>query len=141
MRRLLATLLLLGVCSGTFVAPASASDGALALDKTTADRIDGIVRTEMARQRVAGASIAIGRNGNIVYARGYEYADIARKKLVDQETVFGIGSITKQFTAALVMLFVQDGKIALDVPVATYLPSIPHAAEVTVRQLLNQTSG
>jgi len=141
MRRVLAALPLLAICSGAFAAPVKAADAVVALPRPTVDTIDGIVRFEMTRQGAIGASIAVGRNRNIVYARGYGYADTAKKRPVDTTTAFCIGSITEEFTAALVMLSVQNGKVALDAPVATYLPTIPHAADVTVRQLLNQTSG
>jgi CubicO group peptidase (beta-lactamase class C family) len=60
---------------------------------------------------------------------------------VTNDTVFAIGSITKQFTAAGVMLLVQRGLVSLDAPLSRYLPDIPHAREITVRELLDQTTG
>ena len=75
----------------------------------------------------------------MVYASGFGVRD--RGKAVDENTVFAIRSITKQFTATCVMLLVQDGRVRLDSPIERYLPGAPHAHEVTVRDLLDQTSG
>jgi len=104
-------------------------------------RVNAIVKSAMAAQHLAGVEIAIGRNGRVLFTRGYGLRDRARNLPVTAATVFPIGSITKQFTATAVMLLVQQGKVNLDAKVALYLPSAPHASEITVRELADQTSG
>jgi CubicO group peptidase (beta-lactamase class C family) len=107
-----------------------------------ADTIDDIVRAEMERQNVPGLSLAIVRNGRIVKEKGYGVANVEHDVPVSTQTVFQSGSIGKQFTAALAMLLVQDGKLALDEPISKYLPQAPAAwRRITIRHLLTHTSG
>ena len=95
----------------------------------------------MSAAHVAGATVAIVRGGTTVYARGYGLRDVAKSLPADAQTRYEIGSITKQFTAAAILQLKEAGKIDLDATVATYLPSMSHAKEITVRQLLTHTSG
>ncbi len=88
-----------------------------------------------------GIAVAVVHNGKIVTAQGFGYADIAAKRAVTPDTRFAIGSVTKQFTAAAIMLLVHDGKLRLDDTLATYVPRLPNAKAITLRMLLNQTSG
>jgi D-alanyl-D-alanine carboxypeptidase len=104
-------------------------------------RIDAAVNAALAQQHIVGAEVGVGRDGSVLYKKGYGYRNLAKKLPVTANTLFPIGSITKQFTAACIMLLVQDGKVDLDAKVARYLPDAPHGDEVTVRQLLDQTSG
>jgi D-alanyl-D-alanine carboxypeptidase len=107
-----------------------------------ADTIDDIVRAEMERQNVPGLSLAIVRNGKIVKEKGYGVANVEHDVPVSAQTVFQSGSVGKQFVAALVMLMVQDGKLALDEPISRYLPQAPAAwNKITIRHLLTHTSG
>ncbi len=116
--------------------PAPTSDGLSAQQNAA---IAAIAHRAMVKRRIPGMAIGIGHQGKIFYASGFGVRD--RGKAVDENTVFAIGSITKQFTAACVMLLVQDGRVRLDSPIERYLPGAPHAHEVTVRELLDQTSG
>ena len=88
-----------------------------------------------------GAAVVISEHGKIVYQGTSGMADIAAKRPITPATVFRIGSITKQFSAAVVLQLVAEGKIKLDDPLARYLPDYPNASAITVRQLLNHTSG
>jgi D-alanyl-D-alanine carboxypeptidase len=108
---------------------------------TFGPKVDAVVEQSMKVQSVPGVSIAIARDGVIEYARGYGYADTAEQKPVDPATYFEIGSITKQFTTAAIALLVRDGKLQFDQRVSTILPDAPHAAEITIRQLMTHTSG
>ncbi len=114
---------------------------AAALSTNQTSAIGTIVRGAMATQHLTGVEIGVGRNGTLLYSQGYGLRNRAKQLPVTPDTVFEIGSITKQFTAAGVMLQVQRGRVALDAPVARYLPDVPHAKEITVRELLDQTSG
>lgn len=109
-----------------------------------ADAIDRFVQAQLARHHVPGLALAVVRDGRVVRAQGYGLADIERGVRVTPETVFEIGSITKQFTAVALMLLVEQGKLALDDPIASRiapLPNFPTAWQgVTLRQLLTHTS-
>jgi len=111
-------------------------------DDTLSAAVDDVVRASMQEERVPGVSIAIVREGNIIKATGYGVANLELNVPVTPQSVFEIGSISKQFTAAAVMLLVEDGKIALDDPITKYFPQTAQDWNaVTIRQLLTHTSG
>ena len=116
--------------------------GLLFIGSADADQVDDVVRAEMARQHIPGVSISVVKGGRIVKEKGYGIANVEHQVAVTPVTVFQSASVGKQFTAALTMLLVEDGKINLDAPVSTYLPSVPDTwAKITVRHLLTHTSG
>jgi CubicO group peptidase (beta-lactamase class C family) len=88
-----------------------------------------------------GASVVISEGGRIVYQGNRGVADVATKRPITADTVFRIGSITKQFSAAVVLQLAAEGKLKLSDPLAKYLPAYPNASAITVQQLLNHTSG
>ena len=89
-----------------------------------------------------GAAVIVTEGGKPVYERGRGLADIAAKRPVTPDTVFRIGSITKQFSAAIVLQLAAEGKLSLDDPLSKFFPDWPQpSASATVRQLLNHTSG
>jgi CubicO group peptidase (beta-lactamase class C family) len=105
-------------------------------------RIDEFVRAEMQRQHVPGVAIGVVRNGAVLKAQGYGFANVEHEVPVGPETVFESGSLGKQFTAAAVMLQVEDGKLSLSDPITKFFPDAPEAwRSVTVRNLLSHTSG
>jgi CubicO group peptidase (beta-lactamase class C family) len=107
-----------------------------------ADQIDRYVETQLQRQHIPGLSLVVIRDGRVVKMRGYGLADLELKVPATPDTVFEIGSITKQFTAAAIMLLVERGQIDLSDQAGQYLPQLPDAWKaVTIRQLLNHTSG
>jgi D-alanyl-D-alanine carboxypeptidase len=133
-------LLTLAACAfGAAAAPAAACTGTLPAQRVTA--IGAIAQRALAEQHVAGMSIGVGRNGHVLFACGYGLRDREHRLPADAATVYPVGSITKQFTAAVVMQLAAAGKIDIDARLATYLPRAPHARELTVRELLDQTSG
>lgn len=92
--------------------------------------------------KTVGLSIGIARGDALIFAQGFGLANQELNVPVTTDTVFRIGSITKEFTAAAVLLLVEDGRIDLDTPIRTYLPTYPEAGGgVTVRHLLHHTSG
>jgi D-alanyl-D-alanine carboxypeptidase len=111
------------------------------LSAAVRSKIDSDVRARLSAAHVPGATIAIVQGGAIVYTRGYGLRDVARSLPADARTRYEIGSITKQFTAAAILQLKEAGKLDLDVTIATYLPSVSHAKEITIRQLLTHTSG
>jgi CubicO group peptidase (beta-lactamase class C family) len=106
------------------------------------DSIDRFVREFIARHRIPSAAIAVVHNGRVVKSAGYGQASLELPAVATDSTVYEIGSITKQFTAEVVMLLASEGKIDLAAPIATYLDGLPDAwARITVRHLLTHTSG
>src|SRR5208337_2389598 len=89
-----------------------------------------------------GCSLAVIRNGDIIYKRGYGMADLDHGIPNTPTTVFHIASTSKQFTAAAIVLLAQEGKLSFDDPIRKYLPEIPDfGTPITIRHLLHHTSG
>lgn len=88
-----------------------------------------------------GVAITMTRAGNVIYSAARGYANLETMTPVTPETVFHIGSVTKQFTGAAIALLEQDGKLGFDDRLARFLPELPRAADITLRQMLNHTAG
>jgi CubicO group peptidase (beta-lactamase class C family) len=86
-------------------------------------------------------SVAVVQDGRLVYAQAFGYADVAKSRAADTATRYAVGSVSKQFTAAALLLLEEQGKLSLDDKVAKYFPDLTRANEVTIRQLLSHTSG
>jgi D-alanyl-D-alanine carboxypeptidase len=108
-----------------------------------ADGIDDIVNAAMKKRQIPGLSLAVIQDGKIVKAAGYGMANLELNVAASKDTVYEIGSISKQFASEAVMLLVEDGKIGLDDPIDKYLPAnAPDSWKaITVRQMLNHTAG
>lgn len=104
-------------------------------------RIDAVTKQEIESGQVAGAAIAVLKDGRLIFAKGYGRSNLELETPVTTKTVFRIGSLTKQFTAAGVLLLAEQGKVKIDDKLSRYLPEFPRANEVTLRDLLNHTSG
>jgi CubicO group peptidase (beta-lactamase class C family) len=111
--------------------------------------IDTYIETKMQELRIPGLALGIVQGDQIVHLQGFGIADPSGRAVTAQMP-FNIGSTTKSFTALAIMQLVEVGKIELDAPVQRYLPwfrvadtdgGLPDAAQITVRHLLNQTSG
>ena len=103
--------------------------------------VDGLVVAKMKAQGLPGMSIEIAKQGTVIYSQGYGYADLGSCRTVQAATEFQIGSVTKQFTAAAILQMEKAGVVNLDAPVAQYLLGYAFDPRITVRMLLNQTSG
>jgi CubicO group peptidase (beta-lactamase class C family) len=101
--------------------------------------ITSILTQAMAKQKIPGMVVALAVAGHPIYERAF--GDRASGKPADISTIFPIGSITKQFTAACVMWLSEKHRLDLDSPVSRYAASVPHGDEITVRELLDQTTG
>jgi D-alanyl-D-alanine carboxypeptidase len=89
-----------------------------------------------------GAAVIVTRGGQVIYSAGRGLADVGTRRPITPDSVFRYGSITKQFTAAIVLQLVAEGRISLDDPLSRFFPDYPQpGAAATVRQLLNHTSG
>lgn len=86
-------------------------------------------------------AVAIGRKGRLVFSKAYGFANLETKAAATSATIFRIGSLTKQFTAAALLKLAGMGRVSLDDSLAKYFPDFPRAGDVTLRQLANQTAG
>lgn len=130
-----ALLLAVGTSSGV-VAQDALWGGALV------SKIDSLAAAALAEGPVASLAIAVKKGDDLLLARGYGYADVENDVRATAETVYRIGSITKQFTASSIMQLVEEGRIDLDHLMTEYLPDFPmQGHEVTIRHLLTHTSG
>ncbi len=115
---------------------------AIAPAQAHADAIQDIAQAELARSGAPGMALAVVRDGRVVRVEGFGEANIEQGVRVHPDTVFKTGATGMPFTAALMMLLVEDGKVALDAPVSQYLPGTPDKwAGVTIRNLIENTSG
>jgi D-alanyl-D-alanine carboxypeptidase len=110
-------------------------------DARLAGQIDSITSAGLASSGVPSASVAVVRHGEIVYAHAYGSAKLAPSVAATPDMRYGIGSISKQLTAATVLLLQQDGKLSLDDHVSRFVPGLTRGNEVTIRELLSHTSG
>ena len=107
-----------------------------------ADKVDDYVKAEMQKQRIPGLSLAVVKEGKVIKAEGYGLANAEHNVPAKPETVYKIGSVSKQFIATGIMLLVQEGKIGLDDKVGKYLDGTPESwSGITIRHLLTHTSG
>ncbi|HKF69544.1 MAG TPA: serine hydrolase domain-containing protein, partial [Vicinamibacterales bacterium] len=103
--------------------------------------VDKAATDVLATTGAPSASIAVVRDGRIAYVHAYGLATIEPSSPATTNMRYSIGSISKQFTAAAVLLLAEDGKLSLDDKVAKWLPDLTRSNEVTLRQLLSMTSG
>jgi CubicO group peptidase (beta-lactamase class C family) len=108
----------------------------------TIDKIGAAVMEGIDQKTVASIAVGIVKDGNLVLARGYGFADLENDVPATAESVYRLGSITKQFTALAIMQLAEQGKLTVDDELTKFLPDYPTAGhKVTVHQLLNHTSG
>ena len=106
------------------------------------NKIDDALREELTKRHIAGASVAVVRNGQVILAKGYGSANIEKSVPAMPKTIYQIGSTTKPFTAMAIMMLVENGSISLGEKAAKYLAKLPaQYGEITIRQLLTHTSG
>lgn len=124
----------IGLCLMAFV---SAS-----LGQSSGDTVDQYIQGEMSKRQIPGLALLVVRDSQIIKQKGYGFANLELQVPVKPETVFQSGSMGKQFTAAAVMMLVEEGKIGLDDPLTKYFPDGPAAwKQVKVRHLLSHTGG
>lgn len=109
--------------------------------ETLVQRIDADVWTILHRTETPGATILAVKDGRILYRHAYGFRTLDPRLPASTGTQYEIGSIAKQFTAAAILQLQAAHKLDIDARVSTYLPDAPHAAEITLRQLLTHASG
>ncbi len=140
-RLLACTVLILPSLTGA-TAPAQTVD---TIDPALEARIDLIAAQVMEQRGVPSASVAVVQHGKLVYTHAYGLARLATGTqpalAATPDMRYSIGSISKQFTAAAILLLQEQGKLSLDDAVGKYIPGLTRGDEVTIRQILSHTSG
>ena len=126
------TLFLLTFCAGSLFGQASAER-----DRKLSEKIGAALKESGA----PSVSVAVVENGKVAYANAFGKANVAAGRDADIHTRYAVGSISKQFTAAAILLMQEQGKLSLDDKVSKYFPDLTRADEVSIRQLLSHTSG
>jgi len=144
-RRALVAILLVG---GWLSAVVAAGGQAPALAPDLRGRLDAMAAAELAKDGIGGATVGVIAGGALVWAKGYGVADIEAKTPATADTVYRIGSVTKPFTALMLLQLVEAGRVRLSDPVEKYLPEInriegraPGTPPVTLVELATMTSG
>lgn len=104
------------------------------------------VESFMEREKVPGIAVAISRDGDVLYQKGFGVRDLETREPVTPETIFGVASVTKSFTAVAIMQLAAEGKLSLEDPVIEHIPAFrlsngADASRVQIRHLLSHTTG
>src|SRR5689334_12844114 len=111
---------------------------------------DQVISNLMQKYDIPGGAVAVVHDGKLLYARGFGYADVENKTLVQPDALFRIASVSKSLTAVAIMKLVEDGKLTLDDHVAPIIADLtpapgatvdPRWEQITIRNLLNHTGG
>lgn len=111
------------------------------------ERVDSVIDTAIAEQRVVGATVLIARHGETVYSRAAGFADREAGRVLAPHTLFRLSSVSKVYASVAAMVLIGQERIRLDAPVTTWLPDFRPAApdgsvcDITVRHLLTHTAG
>src|SRR5437588_1595764 len=121
---------------------AAGLDSPIRAQDAIATKVDDYIRAEMQRQHIPGLSLAVVKDGQIILAKGFGFANVEHQVPVKPETIFQSGSMGKQFTATAVMMLVEAGKLSLADPTSKYFTDAPDGwKNITVRHLLTHTAG
>lgn len=123
------------------VGPAAAHGQVPSAPAPVAEKVDAIF-ARWDSTSTPGCAVAVSVGGREVLSKGYGMADLEHGAVITPDTIFEAGSVSKQFTAAAVLLLARDGKLSLEDPVRKYVPEVPdYGQPVTIRHLLTHTSG
>jgi len=103
--------------------------------------IDRAAERVLAQTGVPSASIAVVQDGTIAYLKAYGQADLSPPRAATTGMRYAVGSISKQFTAAAILMLAEQGKLSLDDPVGRYVPGLTSGDQITIREILSHTSG
>ena len=111
------------------------------INENCSEKIDEIFK-QWDKPDSPGCALGIVKHGDIIYKKGYGMANLEYGIPITPQTVFNMGSISKQFTAFSILLLEQEGKLSLEDNIHSYLPYLPHfGKKITIQHLLNHTSG
>jgi CubicO group peptidase (beta-lactamase class C family) len=111
------------------------------IDPALKSRIDLIANGVMKQRGVPSASVAVVKGGKLVYTHAYGLAHVETTTAGTPDMRYSIGSVSKQFTAAAILILQEQGELSVDDPVGKYVPGLTRGDEVTIRQILSHTSG
>src|ERR1700683_1375858 len=136
---LIALALILGspIFHSRVLAQTGGSASAAGMDQGEVNKI----AKKLADSGAPSVSVAIVNHGALVYAHAFGNATVSPDRPADEHTRYAVGSVSKQFTSAAILLLAQQGKLSLDDKVSKYFPDLTRANEITVRELLSHTSG
>jgi CubicO group peptidase (beta-lactamase class C family) len=125
----------------TALLPAGFSAQAQSLSPEMAEKVDKVF-AKWNRTDSPGCALGVYQDGKIVYKHGYGMANLNDDVTITPETVFHVASMSKQFTAAAILLLAQQGKLSIDDDVHKYIPELPDFGQkITLRQMMHHTSG
>src|ERR1035437_1174295 len=127
--------------AATLQATAALAQTVNTIDPALRQRVDRIAGQVLEQTGVPSASVAVVKGGKLVYTQAYGKARLEPPIAATPEMRYSIGSLSKQFTAAAILLLQEDGKLSLDDAVGKYIPDLTRGNEVTIRQILSHTSG
>jgi CubicO group peptidase (beta-lactamase class C family) len=137
----LALVLLMAISLAAEALGQAADVGLEKSDPSLRARIDAIANGVLEQRGVPSASVAVVKGGKLVYTQAYGLAHLSPNVKATPEMRYSIGSISKQFTAAAILLLQEQGKLSLDDAVGKYVPGLTRGDEVTIMQILSHTSG
>jgi len=128
--------------SHTTLATTLLAFGSLAAPAQTLNtaKLDSLLTSLATHNKMMG-SLAVSRAGSVVYSHAFGYAELATKTPATPATRYRMGSITKMFTAVMIFQLIEEKKLALTTPLATFFPQLPQASTITIDQLLSHRSG
>ncbi|MGI4863698.1 MAG: serine hydrolase domain-containing protein [Janthinobacterium lividum] len=118
----------------------SASLPAAQAQQLNTAKLDSLLTSLAANNKMMG-SLAVSRAGQVVYSHAFGYAQLAPKMPATPATRYRMGSITKMFTAVMIFQLIEEKKLTLTTPLATFFPQLPNASTITIEQLLSHRSG
>lgn len=110
------------------------------LPQSQNQKIEELINAYVNAGRING-SVLVAQKGQIIFEKGYGYKNAADKTINDAHTIFQIGSVTKQFTSAVIMQLQDEKKLSVKDKLTQYFPGFPHGDEITIENLLTHTSG
>jgi D-alanyl-D-alanine carboxypeptidase len=135
---LVSLLLVVSVVRADTAKPAKPPEAPKTFDLTAIDRY---VAGQLPEKGFVGLSLTILRDGKIIFAKGYGQRSLEPAGPVDVDTPFAVGSITKQFACACLLLLAEDGKLSVHDPVSKYYPNVTRAKDITLYDLMSHVSG
>ncbi len=113
----------------------------MALSSLSPADLDSFVSAVVKDQKAIGVTVGVMQNGKVIFAKGYGTANTKTNSPVTPETLFAVGSVTKQFTCSVALMLEQERKLSFDDRVAKYAPALTRAKDITIRDLGNHVSG
>lgn len=131
----------LGLISPALMVVATLLSAAVpAAAETPSEKADALL-SGLIQTNDPGVAVLVVQNGKILFEKGYGLADLEHHVPVTPQTIFRIGSVTKQFTATAILKLQEEGRLSINDKLSKYIPDFPRGDEVTLRELMNHTSG